>query len=266
MADSDITDALDKILARLDTLEAKVDAAGALQAEAAPTEILTPDVMVPDVAARLRDPEVAQGLGRLLDRIDQIETAVDTFGYLASKVHVAGDALAVSASYAFEQAEAHGIDPMAAGIVAAGLAAKAAQPEALSLVDKALDQTALAHKVLDSAPLAEKVLAHQETLEVLTDALSAVSADDLKALTTEGAATLPKLAALVRSPEFRKLTEALEDTVSMASQASTALVETRANAVQPVGAFGAFFKLSDPDVQRAIGFSLALAKAFGSKL
>jgi uncharacterized protein YjgD (DUF1641 family) len=266
MADSDIAEALEKILARLDTLESKVDAAGALQAEAAPTEVFIPSAVVPDVASRLKDPAVAHGINRLLDRLDRIETAVDAFGYLASKVHVAGDALAVSASYAFEQAEAHGVDPIAAGVVAAGLAAKAAQPEALSLIDKALDQTALAHKVLDSAPLAAKVLAHQETLEVLTDALSAVSADDLKALTTEGAATLPKLATLVRSPEFQKLTEALEATVSVASQASTALVETRANPVQPVGAFGAFFKISDPDVQRAIGFSLALAKAFGSKL
>ncbi len=264
MSDAQITDALDRILARLDALEAKVDAAAGI--ESAPTEVYTTEVVVPDVASRLKDPAVAHGLNRLLDRLDRIEAAVDAFGNLATRVHLAGDALAESANFAFQQATAHGVDPFVAGTTAAGIAAKAAQPEALALIDKALDQTPLAHKVLDSAHLAEKLLEHQATLEVLTNALAAVSADDLETLTTEGAATLPKIASLMRSPEFKNLTEALEATVGVASHASTALVETRTQSVQPVGAFGAFFKMGDPDVQRAVGFSLALAKAFGSKL
>jgi uncharacterized protein YjgD (DUF1641 family) len=250
----------------LDTLEAKLDADGGLPAESAPTEVFRPGAVVPDVASRLRDPAVAHGLNRLLDRLDRIEATVDTFGNLASRVHIAGDALAESATYAFQQANAHGVDPIAAGTAAAGLAAKAAQPDALSLVDKALDQTALAHKLLATAPLLDKVLAHGDTLEVLTDALSAVNADDLRTVTQEATALLPKLAALMRAPEFTKLVDSLEAGVGVASHASTALVETRGQPVQPVGAFGAFFKMGDPDVQRAVGFSLALAKAFGAKL
>lgn len=214
--DTDLAASLERLNARLDALEHRLEGVAAL--------------------------------GRLADRLERIEAMVDAFGTLAERLPVVADAAGTTATWAWQQAEARGIDPIETGRRAADLGAALARPEGLAL--------------------AERLLAKQALLEKTLDALDAVPQDDLLAVAQHGAALTGKLAALLRAPELARLLDAggNPSALATAEAATTALVEARAAKIEPVGPFGALRALGDPDVQRAVGFSLALAKRFGQVL
>lgn len=214
--DTDLAAALDRLNTRLDALERKVDALSAFAA--------------------------------LTDRMDKLEAMVDALGTFAQRVPVIADAAGTGATWAWQQAEARGIDPIAAGRRAAELGAELAKPESLAI--------------------AERLLAKRRLLERTLDAVDGVAEDDLVAVATDGAKLAGKLAAFLRTPELARLLDASGDPKALATAeaATTALVETRKAAIEPVGPIGAFMKLGDPDVKKAVGFSLALAKRFGQVL
>jgi uncharacterized protein YjgD (DUF1641 family) len=214
--DTDLAASLDRLHARLDALEQKVDTIGAF--------------------------------ARLADRLERIEAMIEAFGTLAERLPVIADAAGTTATWAWQQAEQRGIDPIETGRRAAELGATLARPEGLAL--------------------AERLLAKRALLEQTLDAIDAVPEEDLLAVAQHGAALTGRLAALLRTPELTRLIEAGGDPSALATAeaATTALVETRKATIEPVGPFGALRKLGDPDVQRAVGFSLALAKRFGQVL
>lgn len=229
--EADLATALTALNQRLDRLEAKVDAIGG---GAAP--------------AQLADPAVQEGLGELLERLDKATAMVDALGTLAERLPTVGDAVATSASWVWEQAEDAGIDPLATGKRAAALSLELAKPENIDL--------------------AERLLARKGDLLLLLDAAETIEHDDLLVLTTQGAGLTKKMAAMLKLPELARLLDAGADAaaLSTAEAATTALVQTRAEAIEPVGLFGVLGKMGDPDVQRAVGFTFALAKRFGQLL
>ena len=83
--------------------------------------------------------------------------------------------------------------------------------------------TAAKPEVMD---LAERLVAKRDTLGRVLDALDAFDDEDISAVTT-------------------------------------ALVETRKQHIMPVTPLMALFKMSDPDLQRAIGFTIELGKKLG---
>lgn len=185
---------------------------------------------------------------RLADRIDRIEAMVDAFGTFAERLPVITDAAATGASWAWSQAEQRGIDPIATGQKAAELGLVMALPENLAL--------------------AERLVASRSMLKLALDALDTVDPADLEVVAKQGASLTHTLAAVLRAPELARLLTAGADpgALGTAEAATTALVETRKGPVEPVGMFGALRKMGDPDVQRAVGFTLALAKRFGQLL
>lgn len=225
--------ALERLSARLDALEAKVDALGAPASAPA-------------------------GLERLAGRVDRIEAAVDLVGHVAERMPVFTEAAGDLATWAYEQAVEAGVDPIQAGIDGARIALSAARPEKLALLERLLGDDTLA--------LLGKLLDRSDRLETLLSALDAVPADDLRVLAEQGAAMTSKLAALLQAPELARLLDTGPQAVGLAERASTALVETRGLGADPVGPFAAFLALRDPDVKRAVGFGLAVAKRFGQKL
>jgi uncharacterized protein YjgD (DUF1641 family) len=230
--DADLATALNALNQRLDRLEAKVDALGG----GGPA------------STQLADPEVQQGLAELLTRLDKATAMVDALGTLSQRLPVVGDAVATSASWAWAQAEAEGIDPIATGKRGAALSLELAKPENLDL--------------------AERLLQRKGDLLVLLDAADAIDPDDLQVLATQGAGLTKKMAAMLKLPELARLLDAGADSaaLSTAEAATTALVQTRSEAIEPVGLFGVLGKMGDPDVQRAVGFTFALAKRFGQLL
>ena len=193
---TELSAALDRLNARLDHLEAKVDR-------------LTPAAPADGLGARLADAETQRALGRLLDRLDKAEAMIDALGTLGQRLPILADAAGTSAAWAYDQAVAHGVDPIPTGQRTAKLALAAASPELLDL--------------------AERLVAKSATLSAVLDALDEIDDADLSAT-------------------------------------ANALVQTRASPIPQVGPISAFFRLGDPDVKRAIGFSLELAKRVGAIL
>jgi uncharacterized protein YjgD (DUF1641 family) len=90
---------------------------------------------------------------------------------------------------------------------------------------------------------------------------------ELDVVLRQSAKMLGKLAKLLSTPELEKLLDAVDGaTLAVAGHATTALVESKNAAIQPVGPMGAFLAMSDPDVKKAVGFGLAVAKRFGKVL
>ncbi|MEQ1501881.1 MAG: DUF1641 domain-containing protein [Myxococcota bacterium] len=201
-----------------------------------------------DALAPPRAQAPAEGLSRLTDRLDRIEAAIDAVGTFAERLPVIADAAGTGATWAWHQAEQRGVDPIVAGQAAAELGLDLARPENLAF--------------------AKRLLANRRSAEIALGALDAIDPADLEVVATRGAALTRTLAAVLKSPELARILEAGADPTALktAESATTALVEARKDPIEPVGPFGALMKLGDPDVKRAVGFSLALAKRFGRLL
>lgn len=226
------TDPTGQILAALERLSARLDA---LEAK------------VDALGAPASAPSGA-GLDRLASRLDRIEAAIDLVGHVAERMPVFTEAAGDLATWAYEQAVEAGVDPVQAGIDGARIA----------LLERLLAD--------DTFALLGQLLDRSDRLEILLSAVDAVPADDLRVLAEQGAAMTSKLAVLMQTPELARLLDTGPQAVGLAERASTALVETRGIGADPVGPFAAFMALNDPDVKRAVGFGLAVAKRFGAKL
>lgn len=231
-----ILQALERLDGRLDALEKKIDAGGGGTAVSGP------------LAARLSDPDVSAALGRILDRVDALESGVRTLETVAERAPVLIDAAAETADLFMNQAQDAGIDVFERGMQGAAVLEKASRPENLALVDGLLD--------------------HGETLQFATEKLlnsPLMERENLEA-TLE---LLGRLTEVASTPAFQKLLDSglLEDSaLGTAGAATTALVEARSANIEPVGMFGVLGKLGDPDVKKAMGFTFALLKRFGAKL
>lgn len=218
---------------------------------------------------------VLAALERLNARLDTLEAKVDSLTYVAGRVPVMADAAAVMAGHAWAQAEADGIDPIALAEQGAALARKAARPEHLALVEKALDSAPLLEKALAQRALAEEALDQAELLRVALKIGRAVheeldaSGADLDVVAARTARLAARLAAATQSPEFEALLEsgALEPaTLGVVGEASRALVATQQAPAERLGLFATLKRMGDPDVQTAVGFALGIARRFGAAL
>ena len=172
-----ILSALDKVMSRLDSLEAKVDAMGG----GASTALAGP------LASKLAEPDVAAGLARILDRVEALESTTVVLANLAERAPVMIDGGAAVLEGFMSKAEADGIDVFDRGFKGAALLEKASRPENLALVDDLLDKAAelapLLDKAADAAPLLE-VVGTPEFQKLLDSGLL-----DASVLGTAGSAT-----------------------------------------------------------------------------
>lgn len=196
--------------------------------------------------------DLAVAVDKLLERLDRLEQKVDhltdalgAVTTFSSKTNLLAEAAGDTAAHFWSEAEAKGIDPIARGFAGMELAERLSDPEQIALVNRLLDQTA--------------------TVKLALAAADSVDPADLETVITKGASTVGILAEVLSSPEFSELLKSAPLTLDVAAKTTTALVAAKTN-VQPVGPFGALMKMGDKDVQKAVGFSLALAKAFGAKL
>ncbi len=202
---------------------------------------------------------IAETLERVLARLDELDRKVGTLSGLnadtsqaldavAGRIPAVVDAAGTAAAFAWAEADKRGIDPIATGL-------------------KALD--ALPHLVglLDRVDLLEKAVARADLAAAVLDASAGVDPAVVTDVLQKSAPLLPKLARLLSRPELVALLDAVDGaTLGVAAQATSALVESRAAPVAPVGPFGALMAMGQPDVQRAVGFALAVARKFGQRL
>ena len=169
-------------------------------------------------------------MDRLLDRMEAIEQTLDTVSLMQERAPVLVDGMAHTVDLVFTEATKRGIDFVERGQLAMDLMEKASEPKTMALINRLLGRTDL--------------------LELAAD-LSERFAD------------------LGKTAEFQEFLDhdMLEpDTFDIAHTTTQALLQTRKESPLPVGPFGALMAMRDPDVQRTVGFGLALARRFGQML
>lgn len=210
------------------------------------------------MAASGMDAEVGQGAATLASidaRLGRIENMLGKLDGLASQVP---GLLAMAGDIADEQAQQDGRFDERLQAMAA-LVERATRPEALKQLMSLLD-------LLEGVP---------GLVAMLGDILDDTSRDlersgiDLNAATENGMALARDLIQLLSYPEARALLEngvlsrgALRGVNRLA--ASIAGVDEAA--IDPVGPIGALFKLSDRDLQYALGFAVSVGKALGRQV
>lgn len=198
-------------------------------------------------------------LQTILQRLDQLDERTAPLGHLLERLPILADAVGTTATTAWAKAETEGIDPVVSLQELQGIAWLAARPEQLETL----------RQLVQLAPKLQPFLQHPDLLVRLGEMLTQIPAEDLDALLTRFSEAAPAIASHAASQEFEDFVDAWlrhDASLKLASAAGTALVEAQAEPIQPAGAFGAFFRMGDPDIQRALGLMLAIAKRFGRKL
>ena len=286
---------LGRMVDRLDTVDAALQVAAQLPGMAAGA-VDTVDGLIAaaraegiDIDARLRAsltlvermsaPETVEALLALTDRLDTAQEALaiaDQLPGMAAGVIDTVDGLVAAA-------RAQGIDIDARLRASLSLLSAATAPATLATLETLvakLDQVAPMLEMLDAAPGA--VAGVVDTFDRLAAELAArgIRIDERAGMLLAAAEKLtdPAIIGLLqkvleRGDDLSRLVDVLLESgifeaaaVEVVGSTGKALVATRAAQPQPVGAFGAFRAMSDPDVQRAVGFGLQFARAFGKLL
>lgn len=269
-----VLEALNKVIGRLDALEAKVDQ-------------LSGGAAASPVQERLADPQIAASLGRILDRIDTLESTTRTLESIAQRAPLLIDGGAETFDHYMMQAEENGIDVFDRGFKGLDVLEKASRPENLALVSELLDHAEAVRFAAGAGSKAVAQLGQGASLDEISDKLGELAGKGGKVLTSpvvdkllqgplldpeklaQSVDAIERLAEVASTPAFKQLLDSgmLDaSALSTVGSASTALVETRAGGFEPVGLFGTLGRLGDPDVQKAMGFTFAVLKRFGAAL
>lgn len=212
-----------------------------------------------ELQVRLNQPEMAHALNRLLDRIDSLEQAVTTLtatmGQAPGMMAMAGDVI----DEGYRKAAAAGIDLEERALGGLALLNRLTEPRLVAQLQQLLDMAEQAPSLMAMAG------------DVVDDAYrSAANAGvDIELMMRKGATAAVKFSEVVASDSFDALLESgmIEpDTLEVLGSLGKALRVSRATPPQPVGPWGAFNALRDPDTQKALGFLLTFAKEFGKHL
>ena len=273
---------LDRILDRLDRMERRIEQLAAPVEQVPPMIAAVADTvdgwtrqaqdrgLDPDAALaaggpllqRLADPDTIGRLERILGRLDAVENSLDVADQLPGLVAMIGDVVDDLAA----KAHANGVDLDASLKAAAPALAALAEPRVLQAVET------LAKQAPDIAGLIEQgphlIAGAVDSLDGLMARLTAQGVD-VQALSESIATAFSKLGDLLNSPQYKALMNSgvLDpSTLDMVGKAGSALVHARMEPCVETGMFGALRATSDKDVQRAIGFAIKFANAFGQEL
>lgn len=231
------------------------------------------------LAEALTEPRTVATLSRLVDRLDLVDQALA----LAAEVPAltAGAMDTVDGLVARGQARGIDVDARVQGTLK--LVEAATRPESLvaletlvarleqlapmlDLVNSAPDAIAGAFDTLDgiAARLAERGIRVDERMHLLVQAVEKLTDPVIVGLLHT---------VLERGDDLSRAVDVLlasgifdEAAVQVVGSSGRALVQTRAANPPPVGAWGAMTSMSDPDVQRALGFAIQFARSFGKTL
>lgn len=199
-------------------------------------------------------PAPATQMARLEARLERIEGMLSRF---ESAMNQAPAMLAVGGDIADEWARHDGrADARLAGVMT--LLERLTQPEVLQNLGTIVTQ-------LEAAPRLVALVG--DILDEFARSAAEQGAD-LQSATDNLLATARAVIHALGDPNTKDFLEsgALSgDALKTINLAARSLIEAHAGS-KPVGFFGAMSRMRDPEVQRAVGFALAAAKAFGRDL
>ncbi|MCA9593326.1 MAG: DUF1641 domain-containing protein [Myxococcales bacterium] len=219
--------------------------------------------------ARQEDP-VLSAIRRLEQRLARIEDSVSRAEGLARQaVPTAATALDVLDDVA-RQADERGIDVDQRMRTALRLLERATQPETARMLERTLDLAETAPQTLATvADVVDGLIAKGAEAGIDVDERLRVIVRVAERLTSPGALSVAETLVGNLDAISRLLGSGIlaPGPVEVVSRAGGALASAGSNgAPKTVGAWGALRSLSDPRVQRALGFALDFARRFGDSL
>lgn len=261
--DDQVVALLERVLSRLDQLEARMDRlalTGAL-----PTHTSGP--ASDPIAARLKQPHVAAAVGRILDRADVLADALDLAQGVPGLVAMGAD-LADAAARA---AQDGGVDLDGRLKALGALAIKISQPEIISALESTLDLLPKATPHLEAIPQLGAM-----AVDIVDEWVRRAVEKGLnpEIVLRNSLSALGRLGGLLESQEFSCLMASgmlNPQALLVIGQAAGALSaskvsEQKTGEHKPLGLFGLLKVLKDPDIQRALHFTLGFARRFGAQM
>jgi hypothetical protein len=212
-------------------------------------------------------------LDRLEAKVDDLSASTASLRAAAARLPIVADAAGATAQFVWDELAADGIDPIATGTRAATLARQAARPEMLALAERLVQKSGDLTFVLNTVDALDAKLVEAGTSrQAVTDRAIGLAArlagrmDDVSFALD----SLDQLDARLKAAGLSRqalVQQGLDVAASdVAAKATQALVETRREPIQPAGLFAALKAIGDPDLQRALGFALAIGRRFGALL
>lgn len=290
-----VLETVGRLVERLDTVEQSVELAAQAPAVVAGVADTVDGVMADladqgvdlhqrlgaalKAAEALTRPQTLAALEKLAASTDKLEQAIELADALPGAVAGVTDTV----DGVMGDLAARGIDVDARMVAGLSTLEKLTRPEMLATLEKLADQSDKLEQALELAEAAPGMIAGvADTIDgvIARAAGRGVDLDQRLTLLLQAAEDLtdPSLLTLLttltqRAPQLARALEVViesgvldDDAVEIVGAAGTAMVETRSAGASPMGAFGALRAMSDPDVQRAVGFGLELARRFGARI
>ncbi len=214
---------------------------------------------------RLTEPRTAAALERSLRRAEALEPALEQAAAVPDHIGVAVD---IADEFVARQA-ARGVDVDERLRAAAGLLERLTDPETVAALERSLEHVHLLEQgTAQAAALPGYVGLAFDLLDEEAARLQGRGVD-IDQATRNGLELLARLGRLAASPGMVRAMDsgALEPRfLSQIASILGAVRDTFDEEPTPMGAFAIFSALKDPQVQRFVGFSFALARRLGASL
>jgi hypothetical protein len=219
---------------------------------------------------RLNNPDTAEALNRLLDRLDTIEEAVDKLDAMMTQGPAMLAMMTDMADDVYREADAAGVDLDERLRLTLQLAERLTAPRTVEVLSQLMDRMDDLEQLIAVSEQAPGFIA------MLVDTFDSVyrrteeAGHDLYKVIHEGPEAFIRINEFAASEAFNKLLDSgvLDpDAIDIVGKAGDALVECRCQEETPeVGLFGLLRAMRDPDTRRALGFLTAFGKRFGKEL
>lgn len=207
---------------------------------------------------RLNNPDTAQALNRLLDRLDTIEEAVDKLDAMMAQGPAMMAMMTDMADDVYREADASGVDLDERLHLTLQLAERLTAPRTVEVLSQLMDRMDDLEQLI---VLTEQAPGFMAMIVDMFDSLHRRAVDaghDPERLARRSlAATTSLLESGVLDPAA----------IDIVGKAGDALVDCRCQEETPeVGLLGLLRAMRDPDTRRALGFLTAFGKRFGKEL
>ncbi len=211
------------------------------------------------------DPSRLETLTGVLERLDKLEPAIDAATKLEDHVAIAFDTV----DELVDELGSRGVDLDARTRAVMAFAEQATAPEKMEALAKMLSQIErLEPMVAVSASAVDNIAIAFDIFDEETGALAAEGVDFGQAV-SNGLILFRTLAHWVTSPAFQRLLDSgliSPQGLGKATELSEMVLRRLHEEPEQVGLFKVMGSLSDPDMQRFAGFSIALGRSIGTLL
>jgi uncharacterized protein YjgD (DUF1641 family) len=219
---------------------------------------------------RLNNPDTAQALNRLLDRLDTIEEAVEKLNVMMVQGPAMLAMMTDVADDVYREADAAGVDLDERLRLTLQLAERLTAPRTVEVLSQLMERM---DDVEELIALSDQVPGFVAMMVDMFDDVYRQTEEagyDLHKVIHEGPEAFIRINEFAASEAFKKLLDSgvLDpQAIEIVGKAGDALVDCSCQDETPeVGLFGLLRAMRDPDTRRALGFLTAFGKRFGQEL